>query len=296
MSVLLRDHWKDLNRSVWPALVKRKAAPPDVYVEVLRVVRQTMRIDNKEDIEKTLSDPKITKEMYLTLSSKLKLLDEALNDSRLARAEFFRLPVPESEADCIEVLEAFHRVLSSEFGSQTAEQYRVELKNFIGEYNLRYDVSNQCKLILSVPGVLASQYSRLRNELGSNQNLAEALLYVEESLARLKDTTHEERNCVSVASNLIEGVICQKSTNGKDTLTAAIDGCDVFPHWAVKESIKNFYKFASNFPNVRHGARGGPRERDLKKDDALLAVALAVAFSSYIFNNDAADPILEGEL
>src|SRR5207245_10833274 len=105
---------------------------------------------------------------------------------------------------CIELLEGFFVVLSDSSGP-IAGQYRDELRKFVGEHNLRYEISEQCKLSLSIPGMLASQYSRLRHELSSNTNLADALLYLEESLSHLKDITHEERNCVALASNLIEG-------------------------------------------------------------------------------------------
>ena len=121
---------------------------------------------------------------------------------------------------------------------------------------------------------------------------------MEKSVARLSTAAHEERNCISISANLLEGIARLMTTNGGDTLGTAIDGCDVFPHSSVKQCIKDFYRFTSDYPNLRHGHPGtlANKLRELKKDDALLALMLALGFSSYVLDNDSVAGIFRGDL
>jgi len=270
---LVKPNWKKLNKTVWSLLEKRRSAPADMYIELLRFARRRLGIQVDE------------------------AADEALHSPSVARERFFDLPEPRSELKCIELLEGFYDILR-EFMTAIADAYRQEVREFVEEYNLRYMVSDDCRFRLSIEGLLVSQYAKLRNALSGNPHIQQSLEQLEHSVWRLKDTRHEERNCIGIATNFLEGIACVRTTNNQPTLSAAIDGCNVFPHPAVRQCIKQFYKFASDYPNIRHGHPGTPanRLRELKRDDALLAVYLAVGFGSYVFDNDSADAILEGEL
>ena len=90
--------------------------------------------------------------------------------------------------------------------------------------------------------------------------------------------------------------MCSRTTNRQNTLGKAIDGCNVFPHESLRTCVKDLYRFASDYPNIRHAGNPANRIRELKKDDALLATVVALAFSSYVLDNDSACAILEGEL
>jgi hypothetical protein len=61
-------------------------------------------------------------------------------------------------------------------------------------------------------------------------------------------------------------------------------------------SLKDFYKFTSDYPNIRHAGTPGSRLRDLKKDDALLAVTLALAFGLFVYDNNSGEATIQGEL
>jgi hypothetical protein len=271
MRFLVGLNWKKLNKTVWTRLEKRKSAPPDMYIELLRFAKRRMGIG-------------IDVATY-----------EALGDPKLAREEFYRLPEPQNEPKCIELLEGFYSVLQ-EFKPGIAATYQKELKKFIEERNLRYLVSDDCKLRLSVQGLLVSQYTKLRNRLMGSPDAEQCLRQLETSVSRLKDGMGEERNCIGIATNLLEGIACNRTTNRQNTLGRAIDGCDVFPHESLRTCVKDLYRFASDYPNIRHAGTPANRIRELKKDDALLATALALAFSSYVLDNDSADAVIHGEL
>ncbi|SRR6266487_834149 len=268
---LIRPNWKKLNRTVWLSLEKRRSAPIDMYVELLRSARRKLGIQ-------------------MNVAT-----DEALHDPTLAREQFFSLPGPSSELKSIEMLEGFYEVLN-EFNPKIAAGYTEELREFLEEHNLRYVLSSDCKIQLSIQGLLVSQLMKLRNTLSSNAHVNQSLDQLETTISKLRKATHEERNCIVVATNLLEGIACSKTTNSENTLGRAIDGCDVFPHEALRNCVKEFYKFASNYPNIRHAGTLASKIRELKKDDALLAVTFALSFGTYVLDNDAGNAILDGEL
>ena len=141
---------------------------------------------------------------------------------------------------------------------------------------------------------------------------------MEENIAKLEDTIASSKNCISDANNLIEGAIIDKANDGTDTLGAALRGCptDMFAHESLKYAISHLYKFFSDQPNIRHPGRSQnassvttqnqnaqqntppePRPlRDLKASDAILSIALAISFASFIRTDDNAKSILDGDI
>ena len=271
MFFLVKNNWKTLNKTIWAVLEKRRSAPPDMYIELLRFAKRKLGIQVEEATDVALSDPS------------------------LARNEFFKLPEPQSESKCIELLEGFYDTLQ-EFNTMIAQYYKQELKKFVEERNLRYLISDDCKFILSIQGLLVSQYAKLHKALSGTGHIEQALTQLEASVSRLNSIGDEERNCIGIATNVLEGIVCSKTANLEKTLGKAIDGCNVFPHDSLRTCVKNFYRFTSDYPNIRHAGTPESRLRDLKKDDALLAVTFALAFASYVFDNDSGHAILQGEL
>jgi hypothetical protein len=272
MPFLLRSQWKKLDKAIWVSLEKRKAAPPDMYIELLRFARRIQGI--QVDIA----------------------ADTALSDPTLAREEFLSLPEPQSEAKCIELLEGYYGILREFKDGKMAENFRQELEEYVTEHNLRYTLTNDCKLKLSLQGLLVSGYSKLHTLVANQTSLTQALSQLEESISRLGATPQEERNAIGIATNLLEGIAKDKTTNHQPTLGSAIDGCDVFPHEALRTCVKNFYKFASDYPNIRHAGTPANKIRELKKDDAMLFVSIALAFGLYVFDNDSTQSIIVGDL
>jgi hypothetical protein len=267
---LIKRNWKTLNKTIWTKLEKRKSAPQDMYIELLRFARRRLSIE-------------VDVATY-----------DALGDAKLARDEFFRLTEPENESKCVELLEGFYSVLQ-EFKPGIAAAYKEELRGFIEERNLRYVVSDDCRLLVSIQGLLLSTYAKLRKAVAANTHIQQGFNRLEDSVTRLKQVADEERTCISVAANFLEGVACDRTTNRADTLSRAIDGCDL-PHQALKDCVKDFYRFASDYPHIRHAGRPSSQLRPLKKDDALLAMTLALAFGAYVYDSNSGNAILSGEL
>lgn len=255
---------------MWRVLEKRKSSPTDLYVELLRFTRRKLGLG-------------------------LSAVDPAFSDPQLARDEFFALPQPPRESICIEVLEGYYDVLK-DFKGTIAEEYKGELQKFVEDHNLRYNVDVRCKFEISIPGLLASQFVRLSDSLQQNRGLGYSLKLLQSSVGRLKDGADEERRCIELARILLEGIARAKTTNGGRTLGKAIEGCNVFPHEELMLCVKNFDEFTNDYPALRHHGAIANQKRELRKDDAIWAVAFALSFGGLVYDNNCGQHVLDGEL
>jgi hypothetical protein len=271
-SFLFLANWNALWRELWMPLSKTESAPSDLFIEIYRHATKELGIEPK---------------------------DEALSDAKLAKEEFKKLPIPPTEKVCIQTLEGFYEVLS-DFKTDIAYKYYLKLKDFIESRNLRYILTPNCKIRLSLTGLLISHYYTLKKSAvqiaSTDPRRLENLTELEKKIGNIKNDD-VERDCIRVASNLIEEVVVSKSTNGEKTLGKALKGCpNLFPHKSFVNDVVGFYDFACDYPNLRHPGTQSQKIRDLKKDDAILSIWLAVMFSSYIAENDSCELILSGEI
>jgi hypothetical protein len=265
---LFRSNWDILYREVWLPLSKSASAPPDMFIELFRYASTKLGFE-----------PEI----------------EAFNDPKLAKEEFRKVSTPTDEKTCLSLLEGFYDILST-FNTDINKKYYSKLKEFIERHNLRYSLTPDCKIRLSLTGLLISQYATLKKAIAANQLRAQCLQSLELNIGRINEDTVEE-TCITRASNLLEGITIDKTTNRKRTFGEAIEGCrDCFPHEALIESAKKFYRFFSDYPNLRHASTIDKKIRDLKKDDAILSISFAVLFAAYIADNNASQAILSGDL
>jgi hypothetical protein len=56
---------------------------------------------------------------------------------------------------------------------------------------------------------------------------------------------------LSLAALFAPLIYIYRTTNRADTLSRAIDGCDLL-HQALKDCVKDFHRFASDYPHIRH--------------------------------------------
>lgn len=268
MYFLIKTHWDNLNKKIWGSLEESVAAPYDMYIELLRYLNDKQRYDASW---------------------------EELNNPDVARKKFNQFPNPNNEVTCISILEAYYDILS-QFNVQIAQKYQAKLLQYITEYNLRYKLTPKCQFKLSLQGLLVTQYAYLLNIIREKADRLECLNELEAALAKLGEE-YEDNNCIRVASNLLEGLLNDRANTTGLGLTAALNRCrDLFPYLSLKECIEKVYEFCCDYPNLRHAGRSNKRMRALKKDDAILIIALTIGLGSFIANNDASENILNGNL
>lgn len=262
------SHWNQLKNDVWAPLQRQTDAPDDMFIELLRYFWNKT---GEEFDEEALSDITKAKEEFKSISSK-KI---------------------ESERACINILEGFYDVLS-EFGTKIADNYKEKLRIFCSKYNLRYTIADDCKFKLTIKGLLMDQICHLQKVLSVDPVYNEILLELEKTLARLKES-NEPNNCIRVACNLIERLAVDRANCGT-TLGAAVSNCgDLFPHEAVRNSLKDLYRFASDYPNIRHAGNPTSKIRDLAYADAILFITLSIGYTTFLCDDINDESLLTGD-
>jgi hypothetical protein len=270
---MIKPNWDRLNDELWKALERLKSAPNDMFIELLRY---RLMIVGKDELDKSKNI-------------------EILNIPEKSRDHFLTLDAPSSEKICIDVLRDYYRILR-DFPTDIAAKYKERLNEWIIGHNLRYRLTEDCQLELTISGLLLTEYEFLRRSLKNNIDRREALEDLEQILPNLSQT-HQLRNCIKTAINLLEGITQDRTSIQGNTLTAALPGCrSFFPHESLMDCIRNIYKFCSDYPNLRHAGTSSNKIRNLKKDDALLMLTLTVGFGTFIYNNNSGGKILSGDI
>jgi hypothetical protein len=285
-SILIRSNWHYLWESVWVPLRKKSYASDSMFIELYE--RQSRKLKLKLD-KAAYDDPKIALKEF--------------------KKQFVSLEEPTEQA-CIELLEDFYKILLN-MDARLCYDYKILLETFVQRYNLRYFLTADCKIRLSLMGLMISQYATLKDTLSNNPLRHACLTHLEDNVGLFYEKTGEA-NCIRAANNLLEGVAIDKANDGSKTLGAALRAKafkDCFPHEALIEPTDAFWKFSCDFPNLRHAGmqpKAYKREeqkpkqmlepiRPIKKEDAILTLSYAIILATFIADNDSSKKILSGE-
>lgn len=229
--------------------------------------------------------------------------EEILNDPKLAKVDFKNKIAPVDEKTCIALLEEFYNTLSGMTEKRIGKEYQNLLEKFIRQHNLRYFVTTDCKIRLSLIGLIISQYEVLKKSVSSKPLRKHSLESLDKNVGLFNEDVAEE-NCIRVANNLLEGILHDKGIEirgrlDSDRISEALGACrNCFPHTALLESVQRFCKFSNDYPNIRHGGEENDQTfiRYIKKEDAILALSYTILLTSYIAENNSSHAILSGDL
>ncbi|MCZ7371937.1 MAG: hypothetical protein ABOK23_05870 [Candidatus Methanoperedens sp.] len=264
------SHWEQINSEIWTPLQKRKDARDDIYIELLRYFWNKTQRELDDEV---LSDPLKAKEIFKAISK-----DEI-----------------SSESSCIGILEGFYDVLK-EFETGISDIYVDRLRDFCSTYNLRYIITDDCKFRLTINGILAGQINHLKKALSGNPHNNDMLVELENTLSRLRET-NEPQSCIRVACNLLEQIVKDR-TNINETLGRALNNSrelNLFPHDAVCVSLQKLYKFASDYPNIRHAGNPTSKKRDLENEDAILFITLTIGYATFLCETINCELLITGD-
>jgi hypothetical protein len=271
MPFLVLPNWERLNRDLWSSIEKLVSTPLDMYAQLLWY---RLPLVGKQELEK----PKNV---------------EALNNLEKAREVFLNLPWLESEEGALSIVHGYYNLLR-QFPTDISERFRERIDDWITDHNLRYTVTQDCTLRLTIQRLLMSQIGFLRTHI-LNPDTLDALDEIESSLNDL-NAPNQVKNCLRAASNLLEGVMSDKTGLQNSDFNEALNRChDLFPHKSLKDSLGKIYNFFCDYPNIRHRGNSASRVRNLKRDDALLMTALISGMATFIVDDNSSDRILKGE-
>lgn len=284
MSIFLLYNWQIMNDEIWPRLEESENAIDDLYCVLLNTYLEKQKDAFFKDVE--------TKEEIQEKTDYYWNLVGAANDIERAKNEFYEVPQPSTEGEIITIVEGYYDSLL-DYNDILAEGYKSQLKNFLLKYNVRYRICNPCKLTLTLEGLLSSQLDYIKHlvKISGNSSKAESIKMLECNL-RDVDLPYNEKYCIINSITLIEHFL--HDITEQRTLGEALDQSgNLFPSESVKESLRKYYDFANDYPNIRHVGANRTKKRDLNKSDGILAISLAVAYSAFITQNY--DYILSGK-
>lgn len=243
--------------------------------------------------------------------AELEIYMDASTDDDLAQAyicDFFA--DTSSEHAIVDTLEKAFDPFNDAGGDQLSNAYFAAVQGFIEKFSLRYDVrrpsyNRRMSIYPTLPGMFTKMLRELKVATDQDPNLADLMSAFDETIIDLRDERSPTRmkRCIAAQFNLLEAVLSQHpdvvSFNddiasgtrlGKEanTFGAMCDTAKVWPHGGVLNSAKELYRFASDYPGIRHGGKPKSKKREIDMRDLLSMSVILTGLFPYL--NSTMDP------
>ncbi len=273
--------WSEMWREVWLPLIDGPlreggvGIPEDIFCELYR------------EVAKAFKEP-----------PSIEALADVIDDPVQSREAFENATVAElaDERAVVTFLEAVHPTLDDLGGDELSNRYFILLSGFIDKFSLRYDLRRPCILCPTVPGVFASLVRDLRVLTSQDPHLNALMKDFEEAVRDLRYDGSDRRikTCIQKQVNLVEAVGRAAPGVTGNTLGVICNQVGTWPHEQLKEAMKNLYRFASDYPGIRHGGTPGSALRAVDMRDMVAISILLVGFTPYLAHGLNPDAVYRG--
>lgn len=296
----VEDLWLDILQSALPRPVPPVAPTYQSYNE-------NGELHLPEDLQKRATYKAATDQYQAALEVYM----DASTDDILARDyihSFF--DAAPSEHAIVETLEKTFKPFDDAGGDHLSNAYFVAVQSFIEKYSLRYDVrrpsyNRGMSIYPTLPGLFTKMLRELKASTTQDPDLAELMSAFEETIIDLRDERSPTRvkRCIAAQFNLLEALLAQHpdivsfnddiasgAKPGKEvnTFGAMCDTAKVWPHAGVLNSAKELYRFASDYPGIRHGGKPKSKKREIDMRDLLSMSVVLTGLFPYL--NSTIDP------
>ncbi|MET3646291.1 hypothetical protein [Phyllobacterium ifriqiyense] len=260
--------WSETWRELWSKFDKHPDAPADLFSELYRELAQS----------------------FVVRPTPEKLADVVSVPMR-ARSAFKRVKIIQlsGERALIEFLERVHTIAADLGGDPLANRYFVLVEEFLTKFSLRYDLRRPFTLHPTLPGVFASMVSELKAITRTDAHLNQLMSDFEDAVRDLRtdSSSNRIRICIQRQMNLLEAIGRLHPSITGNTLGLICDQLGiapnvVWPHDKVRDAIKDLYKFASDYPGIRHAGTPGNARRDIEMRDMVAISVLLAGFTPYL--------------
>jgi hypothetical protein len=311
MRGLLLPVWLDTWPQVWLPLSQREDAPEDLLPELYR----EFAVEPRPPIEPAAPDidayneagdlvrPEdiAARQAYeaerASYELRLASYQEAIAGRDVEAA--FRSLLAETittERASIELLERAYTVVDGFDVEAFRNSYFVLVEQFLEKFSLRYDLRRPFTLQPTITGIFAGLVRELRDVTRQDAHLNTLMIDFEDSIRDLRAGATQARikTCIQKQINLLEamGGMCPRVT--ENTLGKMCDQINTWPHFRVKESMKSLYKFASDYPGIRHGGNRRNAIRDIDMKDMVAITVLLAGFVPYLSHQLNSDFVYRG--
>jgi len=275
--------WGEVWSELIVKLAERKAAPVEIFAEIYAAVipKPTPPAPPTD-----MSDDAARSQYEEQLKTYLSRYEEAITVSPKTR-DWLREDLAnlvKTEALALSTLEKIYQTVSDIGGDDLSNAYFNIVESFLVKYSLRYDLRRPFSLHPTVPGIFSRLFFELKVLAAADADLHAAMLDFEDSVRDLRNDKSATRikTCIAKQTNLLEAIGQRLPAVTSKTLGTICDQAGTWPHKDVKESMKSLYRFASDYPGIRHGGTASNKIREIEIRDLVSMSALLVGFTPYL--------------
>lgn len=267
--------WSETWREIWSKLARHPDAPEDLFCELYR-----------ELVGAFETAPDVT-----SLADIVDQSDQARSEFRKTKATAFR-----GELALLEFMERAHGIASDLGGDPLANRYFLLIEAFLEKYSLRYDLRRPFSLNPTLSGVFARLIRDLKEATSRDADLHPLMVEFEEAVRDLRADRSPGRikTCIQKQVNLLEAIGQRCPGVNANTLGQICDQVGTWPHNKVKDAMKEMYRFASDYPGIRHGGNANNRIREIEMRDLVSVTVLLAGFTPYLTDLLNSDNIYRG--
>lgn len=278
-----------------------------------------------DDGELFLPDDLDAREAYIIKSAEyqrqIEVYNDATVDDELAWVYIQRFLIDEqtTEKQLIVVVEEAFEPINDLGGDALSNQYFQLVEQFIEKFSLRYELrrpsyARTLSLHPTLPGLFSRLLRDLKESTSQDPALADLMGNFEETIIDLRGDNSSRRikQCIAAQFNLFEAMLSlhpdvvahnddvavhnltasrRQQRNPANSFGAMCDKAQVWPHTEVLKSAKSLYKFASDYPGIRHGGTPANQKREIDMRDMVSMAIILAGFSPYLNANLNADLI-----
>ncbi|WP_315806597.1 MULTISPECIES: hypothetical protein [unclassified Bradyrhizobium] len=255
--------WSYLYSEVWYRLLRQRDAPDEMAGELFR------------EINSVMVQPKSSNALGEILQSR-EAAEAAL--AGLLPSDF------QSEVDVLDCLTNIASIIEDYGFLGLATRYAALLHTFIKQHQLRYRIAKPFRITARIEGVFDALIHELRIIGRSSPQLRELLEEFDRSFGEAGPpcTPHRVKICLQKNFNFAEGLLGAQLGVSGDTLGKMAKELHTWPHDKVREALVALYKFASDYPGIRHGGNAAHKLRDLGARDLVALPILLAGIAAYI--------------
>lgn len=267
--------WRATWSEIWSKLERHKDAPDDLFCELYR-----------ELVDALIEKPDVTS------------LADIVDDPAQSRTIFMKTKTEafKGEIALIEFMEQAHLILQDLGDDPLANRYFLLVEKFLQKYSLRYDLRRPFTLHPTLPGVFARLIRDLKIATDDDVVLRPLMIDFEECIRDLRNDRSSGRikSCIQKQINLLEAIGKKCPGVTTNTLGQICEQVGTWPHAKIKQSMKDLYGFASDYPGIRHAGTPANALRDIDMRDLIAVTVMLAGFSPYLTDLIEPDSIYRG--
>ena len=276
----LQSTWRYANREIWRPLFKRYEEP---FVDLPIAVVRTM-LDRPRGLRPVFVDA----DQFADLDRMRQDVATFLDSPADARGALWRIK-PEFFIDGFAIAYLFAEIdeaLNDYVDEDLKSYYHSRIERFIDRHQLPYRLDlNPLKLTPLLTSEIEALYQALRNRVGANENLREALAAFENAWERQANDWNQinAKAAIREAVLLAESMLISASNGGANEFNRVLQTMrheNRFPSDDFVNIFDRAYAFANNYPNIRHHGNINRVRRDLRREDTILSALVFIGLSA----------------